>query len=178
MMKKQTKYYKKLKIAHIKVAVYVIFAGILLFPSYQRLESSGDNIFTVYLNGTQVGTVESAERAENCLIAARRRLAGTSDELVLTDSDLSYEGREVLWGAVDDDGAITEGMTSVLRNSVKETLNRSYTVKINEYTGDHGHFQGGVPLCARRVRHGRGRDRKRARRERGGSAGAAAGVHQ
>ncbi len=134
MMKKPVRHNKKLKIAYIKVAAAAVFAGILLFPSYQKLESSGDNIFTVYLNGTRVGTVADAGQAENCLIAARRRLAGTSDELVLADGDLTYEGREVLWGAVDDDDDLTAGMTSVLRDSVKETLNRSYTVKINEYT--------------------------------------------
>ena len=134
MMKKLMRHNKKLKIAYIKVAAAAIFVDILFFPSFQKLESTGDNIFTVYLNGTQVGTVADASQAEDCLIAARRRLAGTSDELVLADSDLTYEGREVLWGAVDDNAAITAGMTSVLRDSVKETLNRSYTVKINEYT--------------------------------------------
>lgn len=134
MMKKISRHYKKMKIAYIKVAALAIFAGILFFPTWQRLESTGDNIFTVYLNGTQVGIVESPEQVESCMIAARRRLAGTSDELVLADSELSYEGSEVLWGQVDDPADITAQMTNVLRNSVKETLNRSYTVKINEYT--------------------------------------------
>ena len=133
-MKKLTSHYKKIKIAYIKSAMLVIFAGILFFPSYQKLESTGDNIFTVYLNGEQVGVVSDSDQAESCLIAARKRLAGTSDELVLADGDLSYEGDEVLWGAIDDDSDITDNMTSVLRKSVKETLNRSYTVKINEYT--------------------------------------------
>ena len=40
----------------------------------------------------------------------------------------------MLWGTVDDPSVITANMTDVLQNSVKETLNRSYTVKINEYT--------------------------------------------
>lgn len=133
-MKKLTRYYKKIKIAYIKVAALTVFVGILSFPTFQKLESTGNNIFTVYLNGTQVGVAADSAQAENCLIAARRRLAGTSDELVLADSELTYEGDEVLWGAVDSDSAITTNMTSVLRNSVKETLNRSYTVKINEYT--------------------------------------------
>ena len=134
MMKKVTGHYKKIKIAYIKVAVFVIFISILFFPSYQKLESTGDNIFTVYLNGTQVGIVGDPDQAELCLISARKRLAGTSDELVLADSELSYEGAEVLWGTVDSNGIIADNMTAVLRRSVKETLNRSYTVKINEYT--------------------------------------------
>lgn len=123
-----------MKIAYIKVAATAIVVSAFFFPNYQKLENTGDNIFTVYLNGTQVGTVGDPEQVDACLIAARKRLAGTSDELVLADSEISYEGAEVLWGAVDDASVITTNMTSVLRGSVKETLNRSYTVKINEYT--------------------------------------------
>ena len=133
-MKKLSRYYKKMKIAYIKVAATAIVVSAFFFPNYQKLENTGDNIFTVYLNGTQVGTVGDPEQVDACLIAARKRLAGTSDELVLADSEISYEGAEVLWGAVDDASVITTNMTSVLRGSVKETLNRSYTVKINEYT--------------------------------------------
>ena len=123
-----------MKIAYIKVAALAVFAGILFFPTWQKLESTGDNIFTVYLNDTQVGIVGNLEQVESCLIDARRKLAGTSDELVLADSELRYEGSEVLWGKVDDPADLTVSMAGVLRNSVKETLNRSYTVKINEYT--------------------------------------------
>lgn len=134
MMKKLTRHYKKMKIGYIKVAAFAIVVSILFFPSFQKLESTGDNIFTVYLNGTQVGIAADPAQVEVCLIEARKRLAGTSDELVLADSEISFEGEEVLWGAVDDDSVITANMTSVLKGSVKETLNRSYTVKINEYT--------------------------------------------
>ena len=54
--------------------------------------------------------------------------------MVLADADVTYEGQEVLWGEIDDDSVITNNMAAVLRDNVKETLNRSYTVKINEYT--------------------------------------------
>lgn len=74
------------------------------------------------------------EEADDCLIAARKRLAGSSDEMVLAESEMTFEGDEVLWGTVDDDGVIISNMVTAMRGSVKETLNRSYTVKINEYT--------------------------------------------
>lgn len=133
-MKKVSRYYKKMKIAYIKIAMLVMVIAILFFPSFQKLEKTGDNIYTVYLNGQQVGVVADKDMVDGCLIAARKKLAGTSDELVLADSNITYEGQEVLWGAVDNAGDVIANMTSVLRNSVKETLNRSYTVKINEYT--------------------------------------------
>ena len=133
-MKFVSKHYKKIKIAYIKVAVLAAAVAALFLPYYRKLESTGDNQFTVYLNGEQVGVVDDVDRIDNCLIGARRIIAGGSSEIVLADSNVTYESCEVLWGEVDDDDVIISNMTSVLRNSIRETLNRSYTVKINEYT--------------------------------------------
>ena len=49
MMKKISRYYKKMKIAHIKIAVLVIVISAFFLPNYQKLEHTGDNFFTVYL---------------------------------------------------------------------------------------------------------------------------------
>lgn len=133
-MKIISRHYKKMKIAYIKVAVLAIIAAAFCLPYMQRLESTGDNIFTVYLNGMQVGVMGDIKEVDSCLIAARKKLAESSDEMVLAQSDLTFAGDEVLWGAIDDDDVIISNMVTALRASVKETLNRSYTVKINEYT--------------------------------------------
>ena len=134
MMKKITKHYKKMKIAYINIAAIVIVVAILFFPSYQPFEHTGDNMFTVYLNGEEVGIVGDMGSIDSCLIEARRRLSGSSDEMILADSEITSLGTEVLWGKIDDEAAITERMTEVLRGSERQMLNRSYTVKINEYT--------------------------------------------
>ena len=123
-----------MKIAYIKVAVFVSVIAAFFLPHLQTLESDGDNMFTVYLNGMQVGVMGNVEEVDECLIAARKKLAGSSEEMVLAESDLSWEGQEVLWGKIDDKDVIISNMFSALQGSVKETLNRSYTVKINEYT--------------------------------------------
>jgi murein DD-endopeptidase MepM/ murein hydrolase activator NlpD len=133
-MKKISRHYKKMKIAYIKVALLAIVISAFFFPSIQKLEDTGDNIFTLYLNGTQVGVTGDLQEAQSCLIAARKQLAASSDELVLAESNLTYEGDSVLWGTVDNKKEITANMVQALRGSVKETLNRSYTVKINNYT--------------------------------------------
>lgn len=133
-MKKISRHYKKMKIAYIKVTVFTAMVFAFFLPSYQKLESTGDNLFTVYLNGEQVGMVADADSVDDCLIKARRKIAGMSDEMVLVDSDITYEGKEVLWGRIDNETTITNNMIAVFKKNVKETLNRSYTVKINEYT--------------------------------------------
>ncbi|MBQ6807432.1 MAG: M23 family metallopeptidase [Lachnospiraceae bacterium] len=133
-MKKISRHYKKMKIAYINVATFAAMIFAFFLPSYQKLEYTGDNMFTVYLNGEQVGITGDIESVDACLIKARKKIAGMSDEMVLADSDITYEGKEVLWGKVDNETTITNNMISVFKKSVKETLNRSYTVKINEYT--------------------------------------------
>lgn len=133
-MKIISRHYKKMKIAYIKAAGLAAVAAAFFLPCFQKLESAGDNIFTVYLNGKEVGIVDDVERIDSCLIAARKRIAGSSDEMVLADSDVTFDGKEVLWGKIDEDSGIIDNMASAIRGSIKETLNRSYTVKINEYT--------------------------------------------
>lgn len=129
-----TKYYKRARIRKIKVAVLAVITSILFMPGYIKIESTGDNMFTVVLNGEAVGEVGNREKAEECLKQARRIMAGDGEELVLIDSNMELEGREVFWGHIDDEEDVTGRMVRVLQENVKHTLHRSYTVKINEYT--------------------------------------------
>lgn len=132
-MKSITSYYKRLKIRKIKIAVLAVFVSIFFLPSFVPFEKTGNNIFTVILNGREVGIVSTPEEAENCMLEARRQIAAGSEELVLVDSNLETQGSEVLWGKVDEPDKIVDQMAEVLATDVKETLHRSYVVKINEY---------------------------------------------
>ena len=145
-MKFISRHYKKMKIAYIKGAAFAAMIAAFALPHYQKLESTGDNIFIVSLNGEEVGVVGDLNKIDNCLIAARRQIAGDSDEMVLADGDITYEGQEVLWGEIDHESVIIDNMTTVLRGSVKETLNRSYTVKVNEYTVNLSSTEEGLAL--------------------------------
>ena len=133
-MKIITKYYKRVRIRKIKVAVLAVIVSIFFLPGYIKIESTGDNMFTVVLNGENVGEVADRETAEECLRQARKIMAGDGEELVLIDSNMELEGREVFWGHIDEEETITGNMVQVLEKNVKQTLHRSYTVKINEYT--------------------------------------------
>ena len=132
-MKKLTCYYKRLNITNIRIAVLAIIVSIFFLPTFVPFEKLGNNMFTVILNRQNVGVVSSPEDAEEYVLEARRRIAAGSEELVLVESDLQIEGGEVLWGKVDAPEKIIDGMTQVLAGDVKETLKRSYVVKINEY---------------------------------------------
>lgn len=46
-------------------------------------EKTGENYFHVFLNGTEIGTVGEADRAEQLLKEARRNIASQSEDMIL-----------------------------------------------------------------------------------------------
>lgn len=132
-MKHMTCCYRRLNIIKIKIGVLAIFVSIFFLPLYVPFEKLGNNMFTVILNNKEAGVVASPEEAEEYALEARRRIASDSEELVLVEGDLETVGSEVLWGKIDAPGQVIDNMVEIFRSDVKETLQRSYVVKINEY---------------------------------------------
>lgn len=125
--------HKRLKFTYIKASAFVIFCYFLLFGEFIVFERTGDNYFHLQLNGQEIGTIDDPEETGELLTEARRRIAMEESELVLIDAELTCTGEEVLWGRIDQEDTILDNMTAVLASSVKETMHRSYTVKVNEY---------------------------------------------
>lgn len=125
-------HYKRLKVREIKIAILAVIVSIFFLPSYMTFESTGDNMYTVLLNDVKVGTVSSLEEAEKYLREARKQIASDSQELVLVEGELKVQGMEVLWGQTDDPELVISNMAMVLADNIRETMNRSYVVKINE----------------------------------------------
>lgn len=132
-MKKNKKYHKKQKLTYIKTTMLTLFGCLLLVKGYTPFEQTGDNLFHITVNGQAVGSVGERERAEELLMQARRNLAEESEELLFMETDMELAGEEVLWGTVDDEAEVIGKMESALRASIRPTLQRSYSVKINEY---------------------------------------------
>ncbi|WP_242826142.1 M23 family metallopeptidase [Butyrivibrio sp. VCB2006] len=102
-------------------------------PSFVKFQKGGNNIFKVVLNGVEVGTVESRDEAYKALRLARKAITDSTDELTLATSNISVEGSNVLWGTVESPAQVADKMEAVLNNSKKSTLNRAYSIKINEF---------------------------------------------
>ncbi len=130
----QTVFRRKIKIWFLHSSLVVIVAWILFMPSLVKFEKGGDNIFSVKLNDLVVGTAATREDAYKAYREARRQVARGNDELVLSFADLSIEGDNVLFGEVDSISKMTQNMTGILRDSEKSTLNRAYSIKINEFS--------------------------------------------
>lgn len=132
-MKRITSHYKKVKLRQLRIAVLAVFVSIFFLPSFVTFEKTGNNMFTVFLNDEEVGVVSSEEKAQEYALEARRRIASESEELVLVESNLETVGSEVIWGKVDEKEDVISRMVQNLSDNVRETLHRSYVVKINEY---------------------------------------------
>ena len=132
-MKRLTRYHKRIRFTRWKSHVLAVVFMMLLFPCFQTLEQGDDNLFHIYVNDSLVGTLGDADRAETCFKEARRQAASTQDGLLLADVELRTEGQSVLIGELDSEYQVTEAMKQVILQSQKETLNKAYTVKINQY---------------------------------------------
>ena len=127
--------YKKIRFTYMKTAVFsATVAAILFFPTWTKFEKAGDNMFTVLLDGEEIGVVAQEEDADECLLEARRLLAKEEGGIVLAECNLEFLGQEALFGKIDRKETIIENMAVVLSANVRQTLKQSYTVKINEYT--------------------------------------------
>lgn len=133
-MKKISKHYRSLQIIYVKVSVLAILVSAFFLPSFIKLENEGNNIFQVSLNGEAVGTVGSMDDIEKYMRKARYEIAKERDDLLLIDTSLQVEGQEVLVGLIDSANKVEDNIKAVLNKNIKETLNRAFTVKINEYT--------------------------------------------
>ena len=103
-------------------------------PSFVKFQKGPNNIFTVILNDVNVGTVESRDDAYKALRMARKAISDNVEELTLATANISVNGDNVLWGQVDSLSNVAARMADVLSSSKKSTLNRAYSLKINEFS--------------------------------------------
>ena len=118
-------------------AFCIMAAAVLFVPSFSEylpFSSQEDNVYEVVLNGTSAGVTDRPQEMEGLLASARAELASGSDEMLFLDAELELDGRSVLFGRVDEARDIQANMKSILEKSVRSTMQRAYTVKINEYT--------------------------------------------
>lgn len=132
-MKKKKSNHKKYRFTYIKATVGTLFLCLFFLKGYTPFEETGENFFHIQVNGQDVGTLGDKERIDELLLQARKNVVAGSDELVFMKADMVVVGEQVLWGEVDAEEDVAGRMEEALRASIRETLHRSYTLKIDEY---------------------------------------------
>ncbi len=106
-----------------------------MLPNFTTYSSEGKNLFTIWLFGEEMGTVESVEKANNLINQAREELASGQENLYMIEN-LHKEiiGEEAIYKQVDEDDVVYEKIKRSLKNHQKETMTRAYMVKVNNTT--------------------------------------------
>lgn len=140
-MKKIHHYHRRFRLSLIRAGMLTVIACIFLMPSYVKFEKTGDNYFTVSINGETVGAIGSESDLDHCLMQARKQVASGSDDLVFIDVQPQVEGKEVIWGVIDDEDTLINRIAQVMSANIQKTLRRSYTVKVNETSVNLGSYE-------------------------------------
>ncbi|MDO4294300.1 MAG: M23 family metallopeptidase [Eubacteriales bacterium] len=111
----------------------ILFAALFFAPTIPRFERTGDNYFTVTLNGTEVGSCRDAGRVEDLIARARREISAKRGGMTYILAETETAGQELLFGYVDSEKQLYDRIREVLEESIQETLRHAYTVKINQY---------------------------------------------
>lgn len=129
---------RKIEFRFLAVCGFVCALSMFLLPCFIPFGNEEDNLFHVILNGEEVGVLDSAQEAQECLIQARREIAGTSDEMLFIDAELEIEGEHVFWGETDSTADVISNMKKVLSKHELLTYEHCYSIRIGEYIFNMG----------------------------------------
>ncbi len=132
-MKKISSNYKRLNFAIMKVAMLVIVINIIFMPSFTKYEKDENNLFHIFLNGEDVGTLGKRNDLNELLADARRAAAKGKDSTFFAKGKLEYEASTVVFAKVDSRQEVLERMVSVLKTNEVADRQHAYTVKIGDY---------------------------------------------
>lgn len=134
-MKALTHHHKRIKIVTLLTSLVVAVLGLFLVPNFTTYQSEGENLFTIWLFGEEIGTVDSEETARRLVTDARKELASGRTELYMVeDIHLEIIGEESIYQGIDDEDEVYEKIKNILKNHQKETMMRAYMVKVNNTT--------------------------------------------
>lgn len=125
--------FRKIRFTYIKVTILILFVYLLCMKGFVVFEETGENCFHIFVNGTEVGTIGDASRAEALLLTARKNIASQNDELTFIEAEMTMVGETLLYGEIDEEADVLATIEAVLEDSILETMHRSYTLKVNEY---------------------------------------------
>ena len=128
-----SKNYKRIQMFMIRVTMYVAFFVSLIVPGMIAFDEGGNNYFTIYLNEAKIGATDSKEKIYELMSRARKIITGDSTELLYAKMDLEVDEQEVLFGVIDREKTLLNRITGVLQENSIQTLQRAYTVKVNDY---------------------------------------------
>ena len=126
--------YKKYQFICMKIMLLFAIIFVFIMPGMIAFDDAEKNYFTMYLNDVEIGSTDSKDMIDEVMAQARRIIAGDSTELIYARGDLEIKEQKVLFGSIDSEKKLVEKAVDVLKENTIQTLQRAYTVKVNEYS--------------------------------------------
>ncbi|MBQ0028518.1 MAG: M23 family metallopeptidase [Lachnospiraceae bacterium] len=133
-MKKMTRHYKRLRFLRIKVAALVILINIIFVPTFCKYEKDAENLFHIFVNGTDVGYLGSIDNLQDMIADARRQIGKDKDMVVYAEADVTYESSSVMFAEVESEHTVRERIAGVIAGDAADVLQHAYTMRIGDYT--------------------------------------------
>ncbi len=111
--------------------VGILFVVVLFLIHYIF---SAQHRYALYFDGNEIALAKSKEQIEDAMRDARITIGRESEEIVLIDAEFSIKETAAFFCIVDSQDEMKEKIEEVFRQNQEQTLNHSYTVKINNYT--------------------------------------------
>ena len=78
-----------------------------MLPNFTTYSSEGKNLFTIWILGEDMGTVDSVEKADELITRAREELASGQDNLYMIENiHKEIVGEEAIYKSVDDEETV------------------------------------------------------------------------
>ena len=126
--------YKKIQLTWMRIMLLFAMGFVFWMPGMIAEDNREKNYFTIYLNEAKIGATDSRDTIDEVMARARRIIAGDSTELMYARMDLEVNGEKVLFGRIDSERTLLNRVAGVLKENSIQTLQRAYTVKVNEYS--------------------------------------------
>ena len=93
----------------------------------------GRELYGVYVNNTLVGKVEDPSTGRDTYLQVRREVVSNADSMVLMEADCDIRKVETLVKLPSKEEDLQNNMKQALEDTIVGTVDKAYTVKINDY---------------------------------------------
>lgn len=132
-----TRYSRKIRMTLIKAVTFICFICLIYIPKETTIQSSseGTGYYTVVLNDTNLGAMNSEAEANEALVIARGRISAEAGGIVYMNPDLDVYQEQQSFGKRLSVDEMADAMYEVLEGS-QMVFNKqdAFTIRINDYT--------------------------------------------
>ena len=128
-----TRLHKIRSVTRLRTAIFICGLFLLFMPDVHWWHEEGDNRFTVFLNGFEMGTVEDADIVPELFRDARRELAAEREGMsFLRLTELDTTGEELIRGDIDDLSTVRRNIKTAISSEITSGYSKAYSIKVGE----------------------------------------------